>query len=63
MIRTYFNQTEQRNGRISQKTLDYTLLHMIQKDANCPTLTIEYVNVIDEIKQKQKEQFEEDLPF
>jgi hypothetical protein len=28
-----------------------------------PTLTIEYLNLIDEIKQKQKEQFEEDLPF
>ncbi len=28
-----------------------------------PALTIEYVNLIDEIKQKQKEQFEEDLPF
>ncbi len=36
MIRSYFNQTEQRNGRISQKTLDHTFLHMIQNGANCP---------------------------
>jgi hypothetical protein len=28
-----------------------------------PALTIEYVNLIDEIKQKQKEQFDEQLPF
>lgn len=28
-----------------------------------PTLTIEYVNLIDEIKQNQKEQLDEQLPF
>ena len=36
MIRTYSVQTEQRNDRISQKTLDHTFLHMIQNGANCP---------------------------
>ncbi len=36
MIRTYFSQNEQRNGRISQKTLDHTFLHLIQNGANCP---------------------------
>ncbi len=36
MIRTYANQTKHRNGRISQKTLDHTFLHMIQDGANCP---------------------------
>lgn len=36
MIRNYVTQTEQRNGRISQKTLDHAFLHMIQDGANCP---------------------------
>ena len=36
MIRNSSIQAELRNGRITQKTLDSTFLHMIQKGANCP---------------------------
>lgn len=36
MIRSYSIQTDQRNSRLSQKTLDHTFLHMIQNGANCP---------------------------
>jgi len=35
MIRTYYNQNNNRNFRISQKTLDNTFLRLIQDGANC----------------------------
>jgi len=36
MIRSYSVQTNQRNDRISHKTLDHAFLHTIQNGANCP---------------------------